>query len=62
MNPCRLIEAPQEDGGLTQQVWEVGLQQVMAAVPSSQSNVEQALLLEYGKLCWPATDLPLCKQ
>jgi hypothetical protein len=59
---CRLVEAIQENQGLTQQVWEVGLQQVMAAVPSSQPNVERALLVAYGRLHWPATDLPLCKQ
>lgn len=58
----RPLEAMQENQGLTQQVWEVGLQQVMAAVPSGQPNVGRALLLEYGKLYWPATDLPLCKQ
>jgi hypothetical protein len=55
-------EALQENRGLTQEVWEAGLQQVMAALPSSQPNVERALLLECGKLYWPATDLPFCKQ
>jgi len=59
---CWPIEASQENQGITQEVWEAGLQQVMAAVPSSQPNVERALLLAYGQLYWPATDVPLCKQ
>ena len=56
------IEAPQENRGLTQEVWEAGLQQVMSAVPSSQPNIQRAILLAYGNLCSAATDLPLCKQ
>jgi hypothetical protein len=55
-------EASPDNSGLSRQVWETGLQRVMAAALRSQPNVEQALLLAYGKLYWPATDLPLCKQ
>jgi len=58
----RPIEVPHKNRSLTQQVWEVGLQRVMATAPSSQPDVEQALLLEYGRLCWPTTELSLSKQ